>query len=439
MGHILHPPRTPHPHPDVEVPDLPDIMEDMDFEWPEAGPSRQRSALSDATLGPKAIAAMTGAVTTSLLMTPFDVLKTRLQTVQPHIRPEFLPPPVECCQTPLLMSGASTESIACATSTLPRAPPPRPQAVAYALAAPEGCYHPSKWAGIWGEAMSFEEAMTRGFLARGGFAEPKTAPTRGFWSEVAAVRRDAGVRGLWKGVGTTLTMAVPSSAIYMLGYEYLLAKLVPVFTNQPSSNAVLTPAPLIAGSLARSFSASIISPLEMFRTRLQALPMEGQPIPTYASTGRDMLALVREKGVTILWRGLGPTLWRDVPFSGLYWAGFEIIKGRLNSANSPLPPLTPIATSFVSGAVSGTFAALMTQPFDVLKTRRQVFTPSPGCSPEALRHRASTFPLALHVIRTEGWTALFAGVVPRCGKIAPACGLMIACYEGVGRYLEGKK
>lgn len=135
-------------------------------------------------------------------MTPFDVLKTRLQTVQPHIRPEFLPPPIECCQTPLL-SGAR-DSVTCATSTLPRAPPPRPQAVAYTVAAPEGCYHPSKWAGIWGEAVSFEEAMTRGFLTRGGPAEVEAAPARGFWSEIAAVRRDAGVRGLWKGVGTTL-------------------------------------------------------------------------------------------------------------------------------------------------------------------------------------------------------------------------------------------
>ena len=26
----------------------------------------------------------------------------------------------------------------------------------------------------------------------------------GFWNEVAAVRRESGIRGLWKGVGTTL-------------------------------------------------------------------------------------------------------------------------------------------------------------------------------------------------------------------------------------------
>jgi solute carrier family 25 protein 39/40 len=116
-----------------------------------------------------------------------------------------------------------------------------------------------------------------------------------------------------------------------------------------------------------------------------------------------------------------------------------VLKTTFTSSSSPLPALSPLATSFLSGAISGTLSALCTQPFDVLKTRRQVFTPSVGCDPTALNHRASTIPLALHVVRTEGWGALFAGVVPRCGKVAPACGLMIACYEGVGRYLGGER
>lgn len=283
----------------------------------------------------------------------------------------------------------------------------------------------------------------------------------GFWAEVASIRRDAGIRGLWKGVGTTLTMSIPSSAIYMIGYEHLLSVISPMFTRSDDPRATLsaldpraaslrqegarsgvaaslTPAPLLAGALARTFSATVISPIEMFRTRLMALPSPEHGAPTYTSTAKEMATLVKTKGVTMLWRGLGPTLWRDVPFSGLYWAGFEILKSHLSSPDSSLPPMSPIATSFVSGAVSGTVAALLTQPFDVLKTRRQVFTPSPGCSPEALRHRASTLPLAMHVIKTEGWGALFAGTVPRCGKVAPACGLMIACYEGVGRYLGGQ-
>lgn len=93
--------------------------------------------------------------------------------------------------------------------------------------------------------------------------------------------------------------------------------------------------------------------------------------------------------------------------------------------------------TFISGALSGTFASILTAPFDVLKTRRQVFTPAATCSPQALNHPASTLPLLLHVMKTEGWRALFAGVIPRTAKVAPACGMMIGCYEGVGKLLGG--
>lgn len=79
-----------------------------------------------------------------------------------------------------------------------------------AMAAPAGCYHPSKWAGIWGEAITFEEVLNRGGLLRSDGALALRRPvaaetaTHGFWSEIATIRREAGLRGLWKGVGTTL-------------------------------------------------------------------------------------------------------------------------------------------------------------------------------------------------------------------------------------------
>jgi hypothetical protein len=37
--------------------------------------------------------------------------------------------------------------------------------------------------------------------------------------------------------------------------------------------------------------------------------------------------------------------------------------------------------------------------------------------------------LLTRIVRTEGSSALFAGNIPRIAKIAPACGIMIACYE----------
>jgi solute carrier family 25 protein 39/40 len=130
---------------------------------------------------------------------------------------------------------------------------------------------------------------------------------------------------------TRRTMSIPSAAIYMIGYEHLLTRISPYFSNstdpdahissihrKPGSSAPPTPftaAPLVAGALARTLSATTISPIEMFRTRLQALPSQGVS-PSYASVFKDMSALVKAQNLTVLWRGLGPTLWRDVPFSG---------------------------------------------------------------------------------------------------------------------------
>ena len=36
-----------------------------------------------------------------------------------------------------------------------------------------------------------------------------------------------------------------------------------------------------------------------------------------------------KSGPLALWKGLGPTLWRDVPFSAVYWAGYENTKAAL--------------------------------------------------------------------------------------------------------------
>ena len=42
-----------------------------------------------------------------------------------------------------------------------------------------------------------------------------------------------------------------------------------------------------------------------------------------------MQQLVGQNGWASLWRGVGPSLWRDVPFSALYWLGAEEIRRRL--------------------------------------------------------------------------------------------------------------
>ena len=122
-----------------------------------------------------------------------------------------------------------------------------------------------------------------------------------------------------------------------------------------------------------------------------------------------------------MWRGLGPTLWRDVPFSCFYWASYEKWKKAFAKRGHEGAWI-----AFISGAISGTSAALITSPFDVLKTRRQALIMS---SSSTYKGSPSTFILLLRIFRTEGPSAFFAGIIPRIAKIAPACGILIASFE----------
>ncbi|KAF8973983.1 mitochondrial carrier domain-containing protein [Flammula alnicola] len=325
----------------------------------------------------KLVAAATGSTLTALTMTPFDLVKTRLQTQPTQSRPLFPRPPANTCCQPS-NAASCVRNMSSLARTLP-----------------------TEVVCVWDHGMF------------------KTERVNGFFDAVRCVWRAEGARGLWKGVGTTLVVGVPSSTAYILTYDHLLKVVLPPLIH---SETVI---PLVAGIIARSAITSIASPLELIRTNLQSTP----PSPNNPHTLRSVLTsfrtLVRANGFQSLWRGLGPTLWRDVPFSGFYWASYETWKRAFSKRG-----YEGAWVAFISGAVSGTSAALITSPFDVLKTRRQALVMS------ATNHHISrTVPLLLHVIRTEGPSALFAGIVPRVAKIAPACGIMISCFEGVGRFL----
>merc|ERR1719204_1169450 len=95
-----------------------------------------------------------------------------------------------------------------------------------------------------------------------------------------------------------------------------------------------------------------------------------------------------------------------------------------------------VLDNFVCGAISGSVAAFLVTPFDVVKTHRQIEL---GESKAVrLRSRPSGLPMTLDIMlklyRTQGTGGLFAGLVPRLAKVAPACAIMISTYEYGKKY-----
>jgi solute carrier family 25, member 39/40 len=121
-------------------------------------------------------------------------------------------------------------------------------------------------------------------------------------------------------------MTVPSNIIYFTGYDWLRF-------NKASFIKELVPdiyTPLVGGAFARTVAAISISPIEMFRTRIQASTSTSSA-GHFADTLKGIGDMVQTQGYTSLWRGLTLTLWRDVPFSGFYWLGYETFKGLLSN------------------------------------------------------------------------------------------------------------
>jgi len=275
------------------------------------------------------------------------------------------------------------------------------------------------------------------------------------------IAHNEGLFTLWRGLSPTLVMAIPANVIYFAGYDWLRYNKRSPFRriNMPD-----TYVPLVAGSFARILAAIAVSPIEMFRTRMQAAHATAGKSGSYAETFQGIRDMIAVKGYRSMWTGLSLTLWRDVPFSAVYWWGYEygrqklrdwrysneMRQASLSTSESSRPPraslsqedhTTTLIDSFLAGASSGAFAALITTPFDVGKTRQQVvkYTASSTDSHavNAIRPEEQSMPRFLwHIFKTQGTAGLFTGWAARCLKVAPACAIMISSYE-IGKKMAG--
>lgn len=123
-----------------------------------------------------------------------------------------------------------------------------------------------------------------------------------------------------------------------------------------------------------------------------------------------------------MYKGLWPTILRDVPFSCLYWGCYEGLKKHFDQPKEPT-----FLFSFVSGAASGSIAATATLPFDVVKTHRQIEVGEKLVDASTSQHRVKE--IMRNIYLKHGLKGLFAGLAPRLYKVTPACAIMISTYE----------
>lgn len=140
--------------------------------------------------------------------------------------------------------------------------------------------------------------------------------------------RTGGIRSAYRGLTMGLVGMFPYSAIDMGTFEFLKRQIVaynskklglPRDHNDCLPGSVTTAA---TGAFSGAFGASIVYPINLLRTRLQAQGTVLHP-PTYTGVVDCARKTVSKEGVRGLFKGITPNLLKVVPAMSITWVVYE--------------------------------------------------------------------------------------------------------------------
>ncbi|KAK3135934.1 hypothetical protein QOZ80_5BG0425510 [Eleusine coracana subsp. coracana] len=228
---------------------------------------------------------------------------------------------------------------------------------------------------------------------------------------------------------STLSLPDLISKLPQIGLQGLYRGSIPAILGQFSSHGLRTgifeasklvliniapTLPEIQVQSVASFCSTVLGtavriPCEVLKQRLQA--------GIFNNVGDAIVGTMRQDGLKGFFRGTGAILCREVP---LYVAGMclytEAKKAAQHVLDKELEPWETVAV----GALSGGLAAIITTPFDVLKTR--MMTAPPG-TPVSMQM------IIFSILQNEGPLGLFKGAIPRFFWVAPLGAMNFAGYE----------
>lgn len=440
-----------------------------------------QSKLNDNSSWARIVSATVGSTVTALTVTPLEVVKVRQQSI---INPKATPS--------ISLSTASSVGYRPANIT-----PCSKGCGTFVLSTGLGDYLTPR------SSCNYFDRHTGNLTKQ---ATEIASETQGTFRTLRKIYIQEGLGGIYAGLAPTLVMGIPNTVMYFYLYDELIERLKrrqqqqhyygqrptsSYNTQQQNTAENLGFLPAIAGASARFVASLSTAPLELLRTQQAA--RVGSMDPTSEATLMrggmisEFRTMIRRDGISSLFRGVGPTLMRDVPFSAIYWVSIESMrdfwrKRRDQEHRQHGRIINPSTTqqfgqALINGSVSGMIAAAATTPLDVVKTRMQVvdmprelmaevvssmpndtlvcdvcdqggaqaFQVKGVCHTveleagmtvkvEAIQRPQSAMQITRSIIENEGLSGLWRGNTARMLKVAPAAAIMISTYE-VGKKL----
>ncbi|XP_055375192.1 mitochondrial glutamate carrier 1-like isoform X3 [Condylostylus longicornis] len=244
--------------------------------------------------------------------------------------------------------------------------------------------------------------------------------------------RAEGYFGMYRGSAVNILLITPEKAIKLAANDFFRHHLTTKDGKLPVTRQ------MAAGGLAGLFQIIVTTPMELLKIQMQdagrvaaQAKAEGKVIPKTSAT-QIATQLLREKGLFGLYKGLNATMLRDVSFSVVYFPLFAFLNSlgpRKNDGSGE----AVFWCSFISGCAAGSTAALVVNPFDVVKTRLQALKKAKG-----EKEFSGILDCFYKTLRYEGPTAFFKGGLCRMIVIAPLFGIaQMVYFLGVAEAILG--
>uniref|UniRef100_A0A8C2GQB7 Mitochondrial glutamate carrier 1 n=1 Tax=Cyprinus carpio TaxID=7962 RepID=A0A8C2GQB7_CYPCA len=248
--------------------------------------------------------------------------------------------------------------------------------------------------------------------------------------------RSEGYFGMYRGAAVNLTLVTPEKAIKLAANDFFR------FHLSKDGQKLTLLREMLAGCGAGTCQVIVTTPMEMLKIQLQdagriaaqrkLMPQAvtpGGPVEVKSPTAMQLTRqLLKEKGIAGLYKGLGATLLRDVPFSIIY---FPLFANLNDLGKRGVDGPAPFYVSFISGCMAGSTAAVAVNPVDVIKTRLQSLTR--GSQEDTY---SGVTDCIRKILRNEGPAAFLKGAYCRALVIAPLFGIaQVVYFLGVGELI----
>lgn len=218
--------------------------------------------------------------------------------------------------------------------------------------------------------------------------------------------KESGFLSLYRGLSVLVFFSIPKTGIRFFSknwYEHHLFTEKGRFSNSMSG--------MMAGI---TEAILVVTPMETIKTKLIHDRISGSN--KYRGLFHGISEIVREKGFSGIYKGLGPTVLRQGSNQGIRFLVYDDSKKFLVQHL----PYTP--AMFLAGGIAGAASVMGNNPIDVVKTNMQGLDAAKFKGP---------FDCAAQIWRNEGIRGFYKGAIPRMTRVVLDVALTFTLYEHI--------